>query len=257
MARESADDDTAGAGTATQLYQDSDGLRHTAPWIIRDYQELGALSDGSKTEIAERFDLDPALVQDLSVLIGNSLDVDSVVSMARVSSKVAVKRGHDALQTAARLARRMRSDRAGIERQLSRLGTNFDQTGQGTLLLYALQEDLVRIGALVDALETRIDDLVRVEGGVAVMAPDDTRKARDMRRTHVVRSCCYIWEDAGRPVTYTTVSHEPGASQRRGALIELINAVTRQVTDPPTELPGETLRRDIDQFRALRKAGRI
>jgi len=78
-----------------------------------------------------------------------------------------------------------------------------------------------------------------------------------MRREYVVRSCCYVWEDAGRKVTYTTVSHEPGEPQRRGELVEFVNAVVPLVTDPPTTLSVETIRRDIDLFKKLCAKGVI
>lgn len=249
--------DTAGSEDQQGFYIHDDTLQRTAPWIIRDYKELGALSEAQKAEIAAQFDLEPEIVQELSVLVGNSLDTSSVVSLVKVSRRTAVSRGRKRLEEAARLARRMNADHAAIQNHLSGLSTEFDAAQLAAPLLAALRDNLAAIGPTVTDLEGWIDELAGIDHGLASIEPDDKRRARDMRREHVVRSCCYIWEDAGRIVGYTTVSHEPGAPQRRGTLIDLVNTVIRLVTDPPTGLSGETLRRDIDRFKKLRSLGRI
>jgi hypothetical protein len=151
----------------------------------------------------------------------------------------------------------MKTDHADITGHLSRLQTYFDDSGRAALLLASLQQELASAQSFLDSLEARIDILALIEHGVAEIKPDDKRTASDMRREHVVRSCCYIWEDAGRAVSYTTMSHGLPHQRRGGKLIELVHLVTQNVTAPPTELSGETIRRDIDQFNELRQKGRI
>ena len=239
------------------VYVQNDTLQRTTPWVIRDYAERGALTKAQKAEIAARFELSTGLVEDLSRLVGNSLDKESATSLARVSRCKAVMRGRERLEEVARIARRIRLDRASIEEHLARLSTDFDETGRAAPLLQALKDELRTIRSTIDTLEAKTDEVAVIANGVAELAPDDRRKTSDMRRVHVVRSCCYIFEDADRPVSYTTVSHEPGQPQRRGPLIDLVNAVTLMVTDPPTTLSDETVRRDIDLFKKLRREGRI
>lgn len=240
-----------------KIYVNDPNERSTAPWIICDYQEKGALTDTTKAQIIEQFKLNPALVEELSLLVGNSLDTETVVSFTRVSRKKAVKRGRESLDEAARLAKRLRTDHATIRTNISQLQTTFDAHAHAAPLLASLRDDLAAIQSVVGSLEKRIDELIKIENGVAKIEPDDKRKARDARREHVVRSCCYIWEDAGRPLSYTSKSSGPVHQRRGGPLVDLVQIVTRAVTDPPSELPPETIRRDIDKFKELRAKGRI
>jgi hypothetical protein len=257
MAHKDAGKNMSGSSDEPKIYINDDTQKRTPPWVIRDYQEKGALTDEAKAKIAKQFDLKPELVEELSILVGNSLDEESVVSLAKVTREKAVLRARSRLEDAARLARRMSFDHASVERHLSRLQTYFDDSETAAPLLAALQDELDGIQTILDSLEARINELARIEHGVAEIKPDDKRSASDKRREHVVRSCCYIWEDAGRKVSYTTVSRVKVGTERRGRLVNLINTVARVVTNPPTELPGESIRHDIDRFKKLRNRGDI
>jgi len=240
-----------------KIYLDGLNERPKVPWIIRDYQEQGALTDATKAQIIEQFDLEPGLVDELSILVGNSLDKESAVSLTKVTREKAVERGHARLEEGARLTRRMKTDNAAIQAHLSRLQPFFDDSGSAAPLLASLQEELASIQSVVGSLEARIDELAAIEHGVAEIEPDDKRSARDTRREHVVRSCCYIWEDAGRVVSYTSKSYGPKHQRRSGPLVDLVQIVTQNVTDPSTELPAETIRGDVDTFKKLREKGFI
>lgn len=239
------------------VYVDGLDEKRTAHWIIRDYQEKGALTDAVKAQIIEQFDLEPALVDELSILIGNSLDEGSAVSLTKVTREKAVERGRERLEEAARLAKRIRTDHAKMKAHISKLQTYFDESARAAPLLTSLQEDLAEFQPVVSGLESRIDELINTDNGIAEVEPDDKRNSRDARREHVVRSCCYIWEDAGRNTSYTSKSNGPKDKRRRGPLIDLVHVVTQAVTEPPTKLKVETIRYDIDRFNMLRKKGRI
>ena len=240
-----------------KLHIQDDELMRTVPWRLRDYKERGALSDRQKQELGARFDLSAELVDELSLLVGNSLDVDSIVCFMPVSRNKAVARAGKRLGRAASLASRIRHDHAALIDALAPLRTDFDNSGLAEGLLQELRDDLAGIAALVAGLEIRIDQIMAIPNGAAEIAPDDRRRVPDRRRTNVVRSCCYIWADSGRPVSYTTRPDRVRAPQRTGMLIDLVNAVVSMVTDPPATLSVETLRHEIDDFKRLRKAGRI
>lgn len=257
MARKNGGKDSSGPTDELEIYLDGLHERSKTPWIIRDYQEKGALTDATKAQIIEQFDLEPGLVDELSILVGNSLDKESAVSLTKVTREKAVERGHSRLEDAARLAKRMKTDKAAIRAHLSRLQPYFDDSGRAAPRLASLQAELTGIHSVLGSLEARIDELAAIENGVAEIEPDDKRNSRDGRREHVVRSCCYIWEDAGRAVSYTSKSYGPKHQRRSGPLVDLVQIVTQNVTDPPTELPVETIRSDVDTFKKLRKKGYI
>ncbi|MGQ3488085.1 hypothetical protein [Roseovarius pacificus] len=79
--------------------------------------------------------------------------------------------------------------------------------------------------------------------------PRDKRQVQDERRLKVIESCCYIWLDAGRKLTITTRPDKPSSEQREGELIRFIQTVVTMVTKPMRQIPGETLRRDIERVR--------
>ena len=248
---------SSGPTDELKIYLDGLNDEPKVSWIIRDYQEKGALTDTTKAQIVEQFDLEPGLVEELSILVGNSLDEESKVSLAKVTREKAVMRGRKRLEDAARLAKRMKTDNVAIQTHLSRLQPYFDDSGRAEPRLASLQQELASIQSVLGSLEARIDELAAIEHGVAEIEPDDKRSARDTRREHVVRSCCYIWEDAGRVVGYTSKSYGPKHQRRSGPLVDLVHMVTQNVTDPPTELPVETIRGDIDIFKKLRNKGYI
>lgn len=240
-----------------KLHIQDDDLMRTVPWRIRDYEERGALSDEQKQDLGNRFALSPALVDELSLLVGNSLDVESIVCLMPVSRDKAVARAGKRLDRAAKRASRMRVEHAALIDALAPLRTDFDNSGLAEGLLQELKDDLSGIAALLAGLEDRIDQIMAIPNGAAEIRPDHQPSIADRRRTNVVRSCCYVWEDSGRPVSYTTRPDRVRAPQRTGMLIDLVNAVVPMVTDPPATLSVETLRHEIDDFKRLRKAGRI
>lgn len=176
-----------------QIFMHFDGIKDTLRFRLADYGDDGALSEDQIQTLAERFDLDVALVEDLSVLLGYSLDVDSEVNPVRVKRASIPKRGRPA------------TDRF---------------------------------------VSTYHDD-----DGPILVRPRDKRETRDERRLKLVESCCYIWLDAGRRLTFTSYFYKAPDQKRTGPLLELIKAVVKLVTLNETTISGETLRRDIELVR--------
>ncbi len=154
----------------------------------------------------------------------------------------------------AQLAHRLSHDRASCETICANMSAHFAETKDTGTLIDEIRHELARLEPVVDNLKGKIAQLMNTPGGAAELVPDDKRKSVDMRRQLVVQSCCHIWMDAGRKVSYTTKSHDPGAPQRSGPLIAFIQAVVGFVTIPSKEIPVETLRRDIDRFKKLQQA---
>ncbi len=223
-------------------------------WKIGNYDEKGILSPNEKTILAEQFDLPRNLVDELSIYIGNCLDRESEVNLTRVTRSKALLRGAKSLEQMAKLARRMSRDRADCEAIGHSLSAHFAETKEAGLLLDEIRGDLAQVTYVLNNLERKLEQLIGAPGGAAELVPDDKRKSVDMRRQHVVRSCCYIWVDAGNKVSYTTKSHDPDEPQRSGPLVAFIQTVIGFVTSPTTEVSVETIRRDIDTFKKLQQA---
>ena len=90
----------------------------------------------------------------------------------------------------------------------------------------------------------------RVAAGMTTKLRGTGDKRRDMgiRRGMVCTCIMTFWQSLGRTVSYTT---DINTFHRSGPLIAFINSVISCITDPPTSLKGETLRKEIDRFKQL------
>ncbi|WP_198133305.1 hypothetical protein [Roseobacter sp. AzwK-3b] len=158
-------------------------------------------------------------------------------------------------------------DHIEILAQSFQLDTNLTRY-LSVLLGYSLDIDsevnLVRIrrddgGTKRHSQENRFRKLYFEEDGTSVpVRPLDKRNVQDERRLKVIETCCYIWLDAGRPLTITTRPDKPSSEQREGELINFIQDVVSMITTPKCKMSGETLRRDIERVRRrFRRRGEL
>ena len=220
------------------MYLTSDGYKLTLPWIIKDYEEKGALTSEQKRDLSERYGLDGALVDLLSLYVGNCLDVGGAIRFYPVTKSSAVKKGREAVRRALKQLKKGRSDEE-VRADLAEIRSVFAEDTSGPVA-----ETLIADKTL--DLRSTLEKLMRIPDMIASKEPDDKRGIRDLRRISLVEHCCYIWEDAGRKITYSTVpSNRPG-NQRVGKLFELITEVIGMTTKPSNIIPEETLRKDLD-----------
>lgn len=237
----------ANAEVKPTLYLHTEGIRTSARWRLADYDEKGALSEENLATLAKQFALPQPILQTLSREIGNCLDTESMVNLTPVRGDVAIERANKALEETARLAKRVEHDLAAMGRLLAPLSDAFVSNDKEKGVLASAKKRAKAAHKAASGLHDAIDRVIRLPGSAADTSPTDKRNISDGRRRGVVDTCCYAWHDAGRPVTYTTNSE--GARDRRGGrLIEFIQAVVRMVTDPPSRLSGETIRKDIDRW---------
>ncbi|WP_306131504.1 hypothetical protein [Roseivivax marinus] len=198
---------------APKRYVHMDGIETTFDWKIADYGDDGALSPVDMLDLGHRFELTPDQVRTLSRQLGYALDCDSQVNFIEI---------------------RPLPDgplRANVRKKLGELA--------------------VQIAEVKDTYDLAPDDSSsRTEVDVV---PGDLRNVLDGRRVHVVRECFYVWEDAGRAVTYTTDASREAWDQIRGPLVEFVRAVVGKVIAKHERYPATTLRDDIRAFQRMRK----
>ncbi|ANT61919.1 hypothetical protein AYJ57_15795 [Salipiger sp. CCB-MM3] len=233
------------------IYPNIDGIRTSAPWRLGDYLERGMLSEAMIYHLSDHFALAEQLVRSLSVMLGNCLDDDgSAIVLVEVNRAQAIAAGQKELRRLLRGAKRGGLSLSEVRDGLASLSTVFAKTPRDASLLPKALSTLAEAANFTDDIFTSIARLLDVPGAAAVLVPRDKRKVMDKRRQYVIESCCHVWLDDGRPLTYTTVSDGSKRGQRHGPLIEFIQAVVRMITQPSSELSGETIRVDIDHFRA-------
>lgn len=257
----------------------TDAMRKTANWRIGNYDDEGILTADQMNLLSKEFELPRVVIKILSKELGHCLDEESFIGIANVDRAKALQLGETTLRSMMRTARQLASEQAHLGR-LSQNGvgesseaadcTRRIEVGRSKMsaMCDTLRNDfagsrteraiLSHLKAMIDreASSSVIIDAVRqtlaTPGAAAIISPRDRRKVMDQHRRFVVETCCYAWIDAGRPVTYTTASDGSGSGQRRGPLLSFLDAVIAMVSDPPAKISGETLRKDIDQFKADR-----
>lgn len=233
------------------IYLPRDGIRTTnLPFRIADYEEKGIFSKNERRRLAERHRLDAQHVMELSSLVGNALDVDSYVSLVRIS-RSRVERNIEI----ARLGGRLRANPMFGEHEIGQI----NQTFAALSLPYYVPvegeapENIHMAGPPEAIWGTGDRDLqiaephmpIKVDLALKVLVPDDYRTETDDRRRAVVEQCCRIARDAGWPLTFTTsVNREKDT--RTGRLFDLIQDVVRLVTEPQLTVSGHTLIGDLE-----------
>ncbi len=233
------------------VYPHMDGIKCSTSWKLGSYGERGGLSEDMIESLAERFDLPTQLVRELSVLLGNCLnnDEDIAINLTEVRRSQAIERGQKHLKQLLRKAKQSSIGPQELRNTLGSLSTDFASTPEDADLLPQVLDKLETATTLTQDVIDDIRHILVTPGAVAEMSPRDKRFSRDKRRQYIVESCCYIWKDARRPLTYTTYSDGRPGGQRQGPLVDFIQSVVRFITEPEQILSGETIRVDIDNFR--------
>ncbi|QPZ89697.1 hypothetical protein [Thioclava electrotropha] len=236
----------AGAGSIRSsedyaIYPHRDNVSAGAtPFKLDDYGDKGALDEGQIVALSDRHRLSMEQARELSLLLGYSLDIDTRLSFFTISRATVERRLHDR-----KLAKRNR------DTELSAVEANalFDSFGFRVVVVEEADASKAAVNHQ-EAAKTRTDSVtyVSLDEARRILQPDDRRKEQDNRRLHVVESCCYVAQDAGWPLTYTTDSSLT-KNQRGGRLIELVKDVIEMVSEGGRVASVHTLKSDIELVR--------
>lgn len=208
-----------------------------------------ALTADEINSIATRFDLPredvATLSRDLAVALNK---VERPISVA-LPRGTAIERAQKAMQDAAEDVL-FASDRMvrGIER-LEALDTQTAGNREGADRLTALMADYERVLRDIETLHRRLRLLAETPDVALDLQPADRRKVPDLRRGQVLACLFAFWSEAGRPLSITTDPIDN--SRRTGALVEFVNAVVRYLTEPSSELSGDTIFNELAAFKRV------
>lgn len=239
-------------GAERRAFVDAEGLNATVGWRrIRADIDI-CLTGEALEDLAARFDFPAAELRRFDTDLAIALDPEH-------------RPGHAALDLKKAATRARKSGKIMGEQ----LGRAMDEVDEAHLLLDDLDSDPLQHGAArrrlrllqekMFAAHEALSDL-RAEarwvaengdGALLEVTPSDLRQIADLRRRHVLDCIFTFWGRSGRPLTVTT---DGVTFERRGALIDFTQAVVVQVTEPPAQLHGETIRKDLERHR---KASRL
>lgn len=212
------------------------------PFILGDYGDDGAFTEQQISVLSECHDLSKAQLQELSLLVGYSLDSDSHANLISITRSKVRRR----LNSSSRVSKHQSDDSLDTKEA----NALFESLG----LAVFVAEDSSNITHNDSSGSTAIDPsgtvpFISLDKARRVLQPDDRRKERDSRRLLVVESCCYVTLDAGWPITYTTDSSAL-KNQRGGRLISLIKDVVAMVSHNERIASVHTLKADIELVRS-------
>lgn len=206
-----------------------------------------ALTADEIDSIAARFDLPredlATLSRDLAVALNKVVRPISVT----LPRETAIKRAQEAMRDAAEdiLSASERMVR-GIER-LEALDTQAAGNRKGAARFTALLADYELVLQDIETLHRRLRFLAEAPDVALDLQPADKRKVPDLRRNEVLGCLFVFWSQAGRPLSVTTDPIDN--SRRTGALVEFVNAVVRCLTDPRSDLSGDTIFTELVAFK--------
>ena len=226
-----------------------DGIRLSVSWKLAAYGDEGALSDSDKAALADRFGLEPNVVETLSQQLGYCLDNEAEVPLVAVNRAKAIHRAQAPLEEAAGLAKRLERDIQKIANLLEGLSDQFKEHKEDAQILPSAKAHADAVLTASQGLSASIVRAIDTQGAAADISPLNVNHVSDKRRQYVIETCCYAWLDAGRKLTVSTVADGSKADRHAGPLIDFLQDVTRRVTDPSEELSTNTIKKDIDRFR--------
>lgn len=224
--------------------------KDSVPWRVLEMSlDKGALTDGQIEELVTRFSLSKDDLMRLSFGLAIALDPQRYLGREETKSAQATKGRRD-VEAAAKLLdtaiKALLRAKAQIETvrfkspipHIAALSKNInDRRTLDTAITEATSYRRFLDAALRDNLITSSD-------------VSDKRRLRDERRRIVCKFIFESWMESGRSLSYTT---DPITSERVGPLVAFVNAIVPYVTDPPTQLNGEAIKVEIDEFRATQE----
>lgn len=218
-------------------------------WIVRRRGEDGALARAQIVKLSEDFGLPEADVQALSTAIAYPLSPEFLVGSVVKVLKQQDKGGSelDALIKNIRQAE-VRLDKAAA--QIDKVQIGFPNAGKGLEdpNLW-LRENLHSTLSNVQFLRKALERSAKKYFPIFTDEPDN-RKIRDERQLAILFAIFNAWEGPNRKVTVTT---HPLSSERYGPLVDFTNAVVSCITDPVTQIKGETVWQTIKEWRSIMK----
>jgi hypothetical protein len=213
------------------------GLRKSVPWKLKDYGDNGALTDDQIDELATRFVLSRNQLRGLSWELGKAMcDISSsVVLISRSNSSNAAE---DEIRAAI-------EELIVAEKKIRNASQRLSMLWVDDLTYSPSQQKFewarTRLVELHDEMRNIKDSLeeARSKPQVAfLLKPENPKTIRDRVRDHVVSEITLFWHGIGRKLTFTT---DTITSERRGALVDFVNAVVGCVSEPPGKLSGEAI----------------
>ena len=221
--------------------------KDSIPWRLstEGATRVGALSSDQVAWLSQHFDLDASLLGQLSINVNMALSTElslrrlELIPMQARKGAAEVKIAIKALREAEAKLKQAADTLAQLRFKNPFSNTGMPNPSSSNLKLFSDGR------MAVSNFREYIEIMARNEL-VAFTGHPDKRQISDVRRNIICTAIFNFWLDCDRSLTFTT---DPLTSERSGRLIDFVNAVTECITDPPTKMDGDAIRREIEQFK--------
>ncbi|MES0828482.1 hypothetical protein [Ruegeria sp. SCP11] len=222
--------------------------RQIVNWNVQNYGPQGALNDAMRADLSIRFDIKPCELEQLSQNLAFALAPGTVKASILTIVKQ-MEKGPEQLEAILQDLRRAEHYLKKASQGFSNLRIDYPKAGQR-----ADDPNMFWRGIFDNAMtivEHINRNLTRSAGKYSSHTLDapDKRRTRDDRRSVVLWQIFEFWGCIGRRVSYST---DGVTSERRGPLVDFVNAVVPLLSNPPATISGETIRNEIREWWAVR-----
>jgi hypothetical protein len=223
--------------------------KDTIPWRLHDRKPSseGALSQSQMSHLCSSHILDPKAVGELSRKLDSALSRTLNLSQPELLlSKL--DRGSKQLDSVISDLRSAEDRLANTSETLQNLSFKnpYGHIGMPNPSIRHLKA-LAKCREALSSIRSFVEVAKREQWAVYAGAPDK-RRVRDVRRTMVCVAIFNFWEEAGRKLSYTTDPID--RSRRGGPLIDFVNALVECITNPPSQISGDTIKTELEEFKS-------
>lgn len=214
-------------------------------WIMQQETADGPLNDTQIQQLAADFDLPRDSLRDLSSALAGCLS-GRIVSRGILKVVKQMERGPSDLDKLIKELRQAQVRLSSASALYSEIEVQYPKVGRSkddpnTVYRSMLRNALNDVSLLSETLARGA-----VKYGVHFTGEPDKRRNRDYCRTAILGCIFDTWHAAGRNVSLTT---NPVTSERTGPLVDFTNAIVRCITDPVSEIKGETIWKEVQSWR--------
>lgn len=219
---------------------------HAARYSARWYRE--ALTEAQVADLSARFALPEAMLMDLSRRLALALTPELEPVLVQVPRAEAEKLAAEMMGEAC--DRLMKASEEAVKAcELVEGLTLSGSAGEEEVARFAqARRDHDQLLLDLERLYHRYQAIARQSGLLLDLQAVDRRTVGDPRRKKILFLLFEAWAAAGRPLTVTTDPVDN--SRRKGPLVAFVNAIVRCITEPASELSGETILMDKRVFEA-------
>lgn len=219
---------------------------HAARYSARWYRE--ALTEAQIADLSERFVLPEAMLMDLSRRLAVALTPELEPVLVRVPRAEAEKQAAEVMGEACDRLMKASEEAVKAFELVEVLTLSGSASAEECTRFAQARRDHDQLLLDIERLYHRYQATARRSGLLLDLEALDRRTVGDPRRRKILFLLFEAWAAAGRPLSITTDAIDN--SQRKGLLIAFVNAVILCITEPASELSGETIWMDMKLYKA-------